>query len=97
VAAQLPQVTDNVNWDQAFRDSVRNAGLPMRWLLEMEEVSGMREQRAQAQQQMEQQAQQAQMAESAGKLGSIKQDSLVGKALSQNGQRGTGFSGVGLT
>jgi Bacteriophage head to tail connecting protein len=97
VASQKPEIMDNVSWDQCFRDSVRNAGLPMRWLMDAEAVGKMREQRAQQQAEMQQKADQAQMAESASKLGSVKQDSLVGQALGANGGRGSGFSGVGLT
>jgi hypothetical protein len=81
VAGQKPEIFDNVNWDQTFRDSVRNAGLPQRWLLEMDAVDAARQQRAAQQEAMQQQMQQAQMVESASKVGSIKEDSLVGKAL----------------
>jgi Bacteriophage head to tail connecting protein len=76
-----PEIADNCNWDEIFRDSVRNAGLPARWLLEMDEVSQMRKQRAQQAAAMQEQAQQAQMMDSVAKVGSVKEDSLVGKVL----------------
>jgi hypothetical protein len=82
VSQQRPEIMDNVDWDKTFRDSVRNAGLPRRWLAEAEQVQEVRQQRAQAQQEAQKQAQQAQMAESVSKLGGIKQDSMVGQMAS---------------
>jgi hypothetical protein len=87
-SAQLkPEVLDNLNWDSTFRDSVRNAGLPARWLVEMDDVEKIRQQRAQQQAAAQQKAEQMQAAEAAGKLGGIKEDSLVGRAV-QNGSAG---------
>lgn len=96
-AAQIkPEILDNLNWDATFRDSVRNAGLPARWLPELADVTAIRDQRQKEIDAMKEQQQMAQMADSAGKIGSVKEDSLVGKALSnmapaltggQNGQR----------
>jgi hypothetical protein len=88
LAQQKPEVFDNLDWDSCFRDTVRNAGLPRRWLLEMEDVQGMREARAQQQAEMQQQAQQAQMAETAAKVGGIKDDSVVGKMIQEKGSAG---------
>ena len=76
-----PEIADNCNWDEIFRDSVRNAGLPSRWLLEVDEVLQTRKQRAAQAEEMQKQAQQAQMAESVSKVGSVKEDSMVGKVL----------------
>jgi hypothetical protein len=94
VAAQKPEILDNVNWDSTFRDSVRNAGLPSRWLLEAEEVGKMRQERAAAIEEAKAQAQQAQMADSASKVGSIREDSLVGKALQKGGRNGASPLGI---
>ena len=86
-----PEVLDNVNWDETFRDSVRNAGLPARWLIEAKQVEEIRAQRAEQMAQMQKQQQMAAQADAAGKIGSVKEDSLVGRALTQqmngNGQR----------
>jgi len=98
VAATVPSVIDNVSWDQAFRDSVRNAGLPMRWLAELEEVDKMRKARQQQQEEMQRQQKQMSQAEMAGKLGGIKEDSVVGRmaAGAANGQRAPAPGGLGL-
>lgn len=85
VMAQKPEIADNPNWDEAFRDSVRNAGLPVRWLLEFDEVLKMRQARQDAMEEQKQQAQQMQQAEMAGKIGGIKQDSMVGQAVANIG------------
>jgi hypothetical protein len=77
-----PEVFDNLNWDVTFRDTLRNAGLPSRWLLEADQVGQMREERAKQQEAMQQQQQMAMQADAAGKVGGIKEDSLVGRALS---------------
>lgn len=88
VAAQKPEILDNVNWDITFRDSVRNAGLPARWLAEADAVTQIREQRAQQQAEMQQKQDQMMAAEGAAKLGGIKEDSMVGRMASNmaNGQ-----------
>jgi hypothetical protein len=78
-----PEVLDNAHWDEMFRDSVRNAGLPARWLLEMDDVGEMRQARAEQMAKMQQQQEGMMMAEGASKLGSVKEDSLVGRALSE--------------
>ena len=88
VIPNKPEVMDNVNWDATFRDSVRNAGLPARWLLEFEEVGKIRQQRAQQQAEMQQKAEQMQAAEAAAKVGGIKQDSVVGQAIQNAGTNG---------
>ena len=77
-----PDVLDNYNLDQISRDTARNAGLPARWLNDLELVNAIRKSRAEQMQAQQQQAQVAQMAESAAKVGSIKQDSLAGAAIS---------------
>jgi hypothetical protein len=87
VVQMKPEVMDNLNWDETFRDNVRNGGLPKRWLLEMDQVADIRKQRAQQMEEMKQQQQGAQMADSVGKVGAIKQDSMVGQMLA-NAQGG---------
>lgn len=82
MAEVKPEVLDNASWDEMFRDSVRNAGLPARWLVEMDVLEGIRKQRAEQQEKAQQMAQQGAMADAAGKVGGIKEDSLVGRALS---------------
>jgi hypothetical protein len=72
-----------------FRDSARNSGLPVRWLLEADQVGKIREARQQQMEEAQKKAEQMQMADAAGKVGNIKQDSVVGRALtSMNGQNG---------
>lgn len=91
-----PEIADNIAFDAAFRDSTRNAGAPERWLTDEKEMGAIRESRAKQQAEMEKQQQLAMMAESAGKVGSIKQDSLVGGAIAGllgNGQGSQGPKG----
>lgn len=88
-----PELADNIAFDQAYRDSNRNAGTPERWLTDEKQMGEIRESRAKQQAEMEKQQQLALMAESAGKVGSIKQDSLVGGALA--GLLGNGANGQG--
>lgn len=76
-----PDVLDNFDLDAIARDTSRNSGLPARWLVPVKVREKMREERAKKRAEMEKQAQMAQMAESAGKIGAIKQDSLVGQGL----------------
>lgn len=76
-----PEIGDNINWDAVFRDSVRNAGLPSRWLMDDELVIKTRKARAEQQAEMQRQALDAQQAESIGKVGAVKEDSLMGKVL----------------
>lgn len=80
-----PDIADNMDWDTSFRDTVRNAGLPERWLNPLQLINEIRKQRQQIAQQAQQQQQLSQMAESAGKLGSIKNDSALAGML--NGSR----------
>jgi hypothetical protein len=89
VAQLKPEILDNPNWDQCFRDSARNAGLPSRWLVEADMVAEIRDARQKAQEEMQQKAEQMQGVEAAGKLGGIKKDSLVGEAM-KNGAPGMG-------
>jgi Bacteriophage head to tail connecting protein len=90
-----PEVFDNVNWDETFRDSVRNAGLPARWLVEMEEVQQIRQKRQEEMERMQKQAEMAAQADAAGKVGSVKEDSLVGRALQEQQKAGGGLSQTG--
>lgn len=76
-----PETLDNYDLDMIARDTARNFGTPSRWLVPVEVRDKIREERAKKQAELEKQMQIAQMAESAGKVGSIKQDSLVGKGL----------------
>ena len=96
VAGQKPEILDNMNWDVTFRDSARNGGLPVRWLLEAEQVGEIRQARQQQMEEMQRKQEQMAMAEAAGKVGGIKEDSLVGRALlgGANGvQPGPGLPG----
>ena len=76
-----PEVLDNINFDQWFRGMARNAGLPEDWLTTPEMMAAVREQRQKEQEAAQQQAQMMGMAEAASKVGSVKQDSVAGKAL----------------
>jgi Bacteriophage head to tail connecting protein len=89
VAELKPEIFDNANWDEMFRDSVRNAGLPARWLVEMDHVAEIRKQRAKQMEEQKKMMQQGAAADAIGKVGSVKEDSLVGKALTSrmNGEQ----------
>jgi hypothetical protein len=50
--AQMMEWIDNLDVDQAFRDSARNNGMPATWLKEIEKVKALREKRAQQQEAM---------------------------------------------
>ena len=76
-----PETFDNLAWDESFRDSVRNAGLPARWLLPMDAVNEAREARQKEMDAMKKQQEMATMADAAGKAGSIKEDSVVGNMI----------------
>jgi len=81
VVQAKPEILDNVNWDMAFRGSWRNDGAPADWLMDEGQMKDIRESRAKQQAEMEKMQNAAMMAEAAGKIGSVKQDSLVGGAL----------------
>ena len=76
-----PEILDNINFDRWMRGMARNAGLPEDWLTTPEVMAAVREQRAKEQAQAQQQAQLMGMADAAQKVGSVKQDSVAGKAL----------------
>ena len=76
-----PEILDNLNFDKIIRGMARNAGLPEDWLTQPEMMAQIREQRAQEQAEAQKQAQLMGMAEAAQKVGSVKQDSVAGKAL----------------
>ena len=88
-----PEILDNMNWDEAFRDSVRNAGLPARWLVEKEQVKQIRQARQEEMERMQKQAEMAAQADAAGKVGSVKEDSLIGRALQKQEKAGAGVNG----
>jgi hypothetical protein len=83
IAQAKPEILDNINLDQTFRDSVRNAGLPVRWLVEAEDVQKLRAARAEQMAAMQKQAEMAAQADAAGKIGSVKEDSVVGRMLQE--------------
>lgn len=72
---------DNFDWDKGVRDAAVGYGMDADIIKPMTKVDEVREQQAEAQQAMEQQQQAMAGADAAAKLGSVKQDSLVGKAL----------------
>jgi hypothetical protein len=89
-----PDVFDNLNWDITFRDTLRNAGLPARWLMPADQVAELRAQRQQQMEDMQKQQKMSMQADAAGKVGGIKEDSLVGRAIAPvlgigNGSRPT--------
>jgi hypothetical protein len=88
-----PELMDNINFDRAFRDSVRNAGLPDGWLVDAALVEETREARAKKQAELERQQQVMGAAEAIGKAGSVKSDSMVGQMIGglggQNGANGS--------
>ena len=43
-----PELWDNINFDNVVRDGARNAGFPVHWLLDPQEVQAVREARAEA-------------------------------------------------
>ena len=84
VMAQVaPQIMDNFKWDKISRDVARNNGTPAEWLAAEQEVEEVREARAEAQQAAQQQQEMLMAAEAVGKAGNVKQDSPVGRLLSQ--------------
>lgn len=76
-----PDVLDNFNFDVAERRSAISDGVPPDYLRTEEEVKTMRQARQEAAAAEQQQQQAALMAESAAKLGSVKSDTPVGKAI----------------
>lgn len=83
IAQVKPEILDNFNFDQITRDGARNDGLPADWLMDQKKVDEMRQARAQAQAQAQQQQQMLMAAEAAQKAGSIKKDSALAEALTQ--------------
>ena len=63
-------VSDNLNFDRAWRDASMDDGLPVEWIPDEEDVMKTRMARAQAQEQARQMEQAKQMADSASKLAS---------------------------
>lgn len=78
-----PEILDNFDFDEAARDLARNDGLPTRWIVEIEEVAKIRNARAEAQMKAEQMAEMQAGAEVAAKAGTIKPDSVAGKAMQE--------------
>jgi hypothetical protein len=100
ISQAKPEVLDNLNWDVAFRDTMRNAGLPARWLLEMDEVQKVRQARQEQMERMQKQQEMAAQADAAGKVGSVKEDSVVGRAFQKQQEAaggGAGAFGPGLS
>ena len=88
ISQAKPEVLDNMTWDETFRDSVRNAGLPARWLVEMDQVQKIRQARQEQMERMQKQAEMAAQADAAGKVGSVKEDSIVGRMLKDQQKAG---------
>lgn len=76
-----PSVYDNFNWDEVVRNAALQNGMEAHALKSIQERDELREARAQAQQQAEQMQMAAAAADAAGKVGNIKQDSLLGSAI----------------
>lgn len=83
IAQVRPDVLDNFNFDQITRDGARNDGLPADWLLDAKTVEETRRARAESMQAAMQQQQMLATAEAAAKAGSIKKDSALAQALTQ--------------
>ncbi|MDC0088158.1 portal protein [Akkermansiaceae bacterium] len=64
-----PELADNWDWDQMFREMSRNEGMPDRWLKDKKMMNEMREARAQAQQEAAEAEEQAQAAQAIGAVG----------------------------
>ena len=76
-----PEVWDNLSGDELARGVSRNAGLPERWITDPKVMQAIREARQKQIEEANQQAQLMAMAEGAAKVGSVKSDSVAGKAL----------------
>ena len=76
-------VTDNLDTDKIIRDSALAEGLDPEFLRSTDEMAQMRQQRQQAQQAQAQQQMQEHLANSAAKMGSVKQDSVLGQQAMQ--------------
>jgi len=76
-------VTDNVDWDKAFRESAINDGVPADYLKSQQGMQEIREARAQAEAQAQQQQQAMAAADAAAKMGGIPPESPVGAAIGQ--------------
>ena len=77
-----PEIWDNLDADQAFRDSAKNSGMPERWLLDKRGTDALRQQRAEAQaqaQQVEQMETMAKAARNASGADPEKLQSLLGQ------------------
>ena len=73
-------VTDNLDADKILRESALAEGLDPEFLRDGQQMAQMRQQRQQAQQAAAQQQMQQHLADTASKLGSVKQDSVLGQA-----------------
>ena len=76
-----PNIMDNFDLDTVVRDMSRNEGLPSRWMLALDAMKGIREQRSQAEAQNAQAQQAAMMASAAKDAGSVQPESVLGQAL----------------
>jgi hypothetical protein len=82
-----PDLLDNFNLDRSIRDSALNDGLPADWLMLEEDRDELRGARAEAQAAAQQQQQAMEMSEAAKNAGSIKEDSVIGKAMQQQAEQ----------
>lgn len=84
-----PDILDNYDLDTITRDTARNTGLPARWMNPLQLVNDIRKQRQQIAQEAQRQQQLMDMADAAGKVGAVKNDSMIAGLIngSQNGSR----------
>lgn len=78
-----PDILDNFNFDRIIRETARNDGVPTDWIADEETVQQLRQARAEAQAQQAQMEQAQMAADAAGKMGNIKPESAVGRALGE--------------
>lgn len=81
VAQIAPEVVDNYNFDKAERATALSDGIAADFMRKESEVKEMREARAEAQAQAQQMQMLEQQAAAVGKLGGIKDDSMIGQAV----------------
>lgn len=81
LAPMVPDVLDIYNFDQAERDTALGDGVPPNFLRKEGEVKALRDDRAKAAQAAQQAEAAAMTAEAVAKVGGVKSDTPVGKAI----------------
>jgi hypothetical protein len=81
MAAIVPSVLDNYDFDEAERQTAMNDGVPPEFIRTEDDTEAIRAERAAQQQQAQQMAQAASVADAAAKVGGIPADSPVGQAM----------------